>query len=95
MVPAHHSSAVTEIASKSEKPKYSYLVRLRLFARCAWDRANCPRIARAAGRRAAMERGMSSAEGVGTVSGGSAAEDETDEMQFSGKRPARPGERDD
>ena len=42
-----------------------------------------------------MERGMSSAEGVGTVSGGSAAEDETDEMQFSGKRPARPGERDD
>ena len=31
-----------------------------------------------------MERGMSSAEGGGTVTGGSAAEDEMDEMRFSG-----------
>ena len=43
-----------------------------------------PRIARPAGRRAAMERGVSSAEGVGTVNGGSAVDDEMDEMQFSG-----------
>ena len=31
-----------------------------------------------------MERGVSSAEGVGTVNGGSAVDDEMDEMQFSG-----------
>ena len=41
-------------------------------------------IARAAGRRASMERGVSSAEGVGAVDGGSAVADEMDEMQFSG-----------
>jgi hypothetical protein len=40
--------------------------------------------ARAAGRRASMERGVSSAEGVGAVDGGSAVADEMDEMQFSG-----------
>jgi hypothetical protein len=31
-----------------------------------------------------MERGVSSAEGVGAVDGGSAVADEMDEMQFSG-----------
>ena len=54
-----------------------------------------PRIARPAGRRAAMERGVSSVEGVGTVNGGSAVDDERDEMQFSGTSRSTRRTRDD
>jgi len=42
-----------------------------------------------------MERGVSSVEGVGTVNGGSAVDDERDEMQFSGTSRSTRRTRDD